>query len=199
MRASVSVRGLLEWAFGAERASVEFGLDHAAPGRDTIALLMERGLLGCRVDGGGRSLPASDAEVVASVVASLPVARGGRSMAIRVAELARAGRAPDWMEGACTRLVPRGWRNTKHGMFAETQVLGHVMVPGRRGALVRQAVRCCPLVPVPTAAQIAAARRAYLDWWGALDHIRWHLATVTLDRWMLTDAMPPMEPWKKGG
>lgn len=69
---ALSVRQALEWAFGAERASVDFDeLNDGPPATDTIWRLMQRGLLGCRIDGGGRSLPHDDAEVIASIL-SIP-------------------------------------------------------------------------------------------------------------------------------
>ena len=140
----------------------------------------------------------SDAEIVAAVVARLPVGQGGRAMAVRIAELARARVAPDWMPGAQPRVVPVGWRNHKHGAHAVTEVCGedrHV----HRGRVVRRERRWCPVVIRPTASQIAAARRGYLDWWGALLHLQAELRAIGLERHLITRAMPPMVPWREGG
>ena len=198
LREPISVRALLEWAFGTELATLDFDEYGGPAGIDTIWMLMQRGRLGCKVDGGrygGGAQSASDAEIVAGIVASLPVEHGGRSMAVRVAELARAGMAPDWLKGARTRVVPVEWRRSKHGMFAQTKVVGHVQVRGRKGALVQREMRCCPVRYEPTAQQIAAARRFYLDWVGALMHLRHQLRLAGLTRWDVTDDLPPMTPW----
>jgi hypothetical protein len=195
-RRVLSVKAALEWAFGAECAQVEFEeAGGAVVGRDTIAVLMDRGSLGCKVDGGGRSLPADDAEIIASFVAALPVGHGGRGMACRVAELARAGRVPDTYIGVRTACVPVAWRQCKHGVFARTEVIGDVETV-YRGRKTVHPVLVCPVTYTPTPGQIAAARRDYLRWWGALRHIRDDLrlyaglgsVDVTLD-------MPPAEPW----
>lgn len=95
----LGVQQVLEWAFRTEKARLElpeppdpergesfgFGLEY---------VLMQRAALGCRIDG-GRYKPDSstheDAEVIAACVAGLPSSLGGLRMAIRVAELARAG------------------------------------------------------------------------------------------------------------
>lgn len=45
-------------------------------------------------------------------------------MAIRVAELARAGLPPEWMSGVVTRCVPVDTRQNLHGIQAVTEVVG---------------------------------------------------------------------------
>lgn len=198
----MSVARALEWAFREECARLEFDemgetAGSLRVGVDGIWLMMQRGALGCEIDGGGRSHPAWDAEVIASTLAALPSVHGGRSMAVRMASLARAGMAPDWMQGARPRLVPEGWRNSRHGLFARTAVYGSVEYL-HRGRKVRRDVLGCPVRYVPTAAQIAAARRDYLDWWGALWWVRCELRTLGILRKVrITDAMPPMEPWRQ--
>ena len=174
------VRALLEWAFGRECARV--GEEDTVPFQVNVGteyVLMERMRLGgVRIDvSRGVSFPAEDAEVVASVVSSLPSAKGGMGMAVRVAELARTGRCPDWMEGARVVCVPEEWRQCKHGMFAKTKVVGEVTLR-HRGRKVRRDVTVCPVVYRPSGAQIAAARRAYLDWWGALWEIKEDLKSI---------------------
>lgn len=72
----VGVLSLIEWAFQREHASLDFdeiaSENGARPGVDTIWHLMEGKRLGCRVDGGGRSDPHHDADIVASALAVLP-------------------------------------------------------------------------------------------------------------------------------
>ena len=58
-------------------------------------VLIQRARLGCQVDGGRYKIGSythADAEVVAAILAGMPDALGGKRMAIRVAELARAGK-----------------------------------------------------------------------------------------------------------
>ena len=63
----ISIKAALEWAFGLEHAQLDFDdlrPDGHRPGRDTIATLMDRGVLGCQIDGGGRSRSSDDAEII---------------------------------------------------------------------------------------------------------------------------------------
>lgn len=200
VRAVGSVRQVLEWAFGAECASVDFDEFRAPAGRDTIAVLMDRGLLGCKVDGGrmgGGAQSADDAEIVAGVVASLPVSRGGRGMAVKVAEYARAGSVPEYYPDARPRVVPLEWRGSKHGPHAVTEDARDLRFAGFGRFAVKDS-RCCPVRIVPTAQQIGAARRFYLDWIGALMHIQHELQVIGLSRWEITRELPEMTPWTRG-
>ena len=201
VKRSMSIRRALEWAFGDECARIE--LDEVGessggqrPGVDTIYVLMQRGALGCKVDGGGVSYPAAEADMIASAVAALPESHGGRKMAMQIAELARAGRAPDWMRDAKPKCVPREWRNSKHGWRASV-TQGREVVTVYRG---RRSVRTedyCEVIYTPTWGQIAAARRNYLAWYGALLWLRAELAGLKiLTSITLTQSMPQLEPWR---
>lgn len=121
-------------------------------------------------------------------------------MAVRVAELARAGRVPDWMRDARPRCVPSAWRNTKHGVFAATETCGQVEVI-HRGRRVVHPLIMCPVTYTPTSQQIASARRDWLAWWGALLHIGYELRCYArLSTVEVTQDMPPMTPWiTRGG
>lgn len=194
-----SVREVLEWAFEVECASVEFDEFGAPAGVDTIWLLMQRGLLGTKIDGGrmgGGAQSSDDAEIIAGVVASLPVAHGGRSMAVRVAELARCGAVPEFYPDASSRVVPLEWRRSKHGEFAITEDARDLRFAGF-GRFPVKGSRACPVRIVPSAQQIAAARRFYLDWVGALMHIGHELRVIGLSRWQVTDELPPIAPWRE--
>ena len=197
---TMSIERALNWAFGRECVQMDFDeMGETAHGNrrgmDGIAVMIERGQVGCSIDGGGRSAPAWDAEIIASAVASLPVGFGGRSMAAQIASLSRAGVRPDWMPDASPRCVPVGWRTTKHGHFAQTEVVGEV-VTVHRGRKIRREIVACPVRYTPTAQQIASARRHYLDWWGALLWIGAELRTLhILDQIEITQDMPPMTPW----
>ena len=198
-RTPIGVRDLLEWAFSVECAQLDF--DEEA-GRavsyavDPIYRMMRQAELGCRVDGGGESPRHSDAEIIAAVVARLPVAHGGKGMAVRVAQLARACDEPDYMGGETPRVVPADWRCNRHGWRAATERVGVERVM-HRGRVREVEVRACPITWSPSAARIASARREYLAWWGALMHIAIELRGIDLAGWRVTAAMPDLEPWRK--
>lgn len=196
----LSVVAALEWAFAVERVKLDFDdlrADHARPGCDTIWRLMQQGALGCKVDGGGSSARHDDAEVIASMVATLPVALGGRPMADRVARLAESLSAPDWMPDTGLRCVAKGWRKTKHGLFAETELVERQEVQFRGRKVICDWV-CCPVDFYPKPAHVAAARRGYQDWWLALLHIQTAMRTYGLRTITVTAAMPARVPWRNG-
>lgn len=198
-RRALSVVKALEWAFAVERVSVEFdevNPDAYTVGCDPIWRMMQQAELGCRVDGGGVSMRADDAEVIASIVARLPAAQGGKAMALQVAHHARACSVPDAMVGVKQVLIPAlGWKMTKHGEVARK-------CSGKKNECLckeRHVYEMCPVKKFPSAAQIASARRGYLDWYGALIHLRYELATCGLATIDVTTAMPPMTPWRDDG
>ena len=211
-RREMSIEQALRWAFGTEHARVEFNemgetSGAARMGVDGIWLMMQRGQLGCEIDGGGTSDPAWDAEVIASAVTNLPESWGGRSMATQIATLARAGMAPDWMPDARPRFSPSEVDQNQHGWTAKTaeaQHLGSRGWPvqerrGRKGRVVKEPVLFCPVFVGPTQAEIARARRRYLDWIGALYWLHGDLkATGILSTIRLTDEFPKLAPWRSG-
>lgn len=198
----MSARELLEWAFGAENASLDFDEiateTGALPGVGMEWVLMERGRLGnVRIDGGGQSLPHPDADMVASAVAALPPRLGGRGMAVRLAEIARCGGAPDWMEGARPRCVPVQVRRNQNGAHAATEVIGRIEYVDRGRKRARE-VRACPVTYSPTQSQINAARQGYEEWWGVLNEIRLTFQQYSgLTSIVVTDEMPAARPWEK--
>lgn len=209
LKEAVSVRELLEWAFASERAQLDFDEFRRGPAVGIEFILMCQAQLGCKPDGGGYSPRASDAEIVAAVVAGLPVAQGGKRMAVTIAELARARMVPDWMPGATPRLVPVEWkRGNQHCQgTARTDSAGvwteEVLVRNPKSATApirrqrRHDLRYCPCRWRPSRAQISAAHRGYLDWWGALLHLQVALRSVGLERFDVVDEMPPMTPWRR--
>lgn len=204
-RRSMSVQQALEWAFRVEHAQLElpmppdperghgfgFGLEY---------VLLQRATLGCKVDGGQHKIGGythEDAEVIAATVAGLPDGLGGKRMAIRVAELARAGLTPDWMPGAVPRCVPVDIKRNRHGDRAVSVVVGteRVLVKGKWRSVE---VRACPVTFRPDARQIEAARRAYENWWRALDWVRDSLQVGGMLREIdVTSAAPKRYPWKR--
>jgi hypothetical protein len=193
---SLSVLAALEWAFAVEKVGLDFDdLPEFHVGVDTIWCLIQRGHLGCRVDGGGRSAAHADAEVIASFLAALPEGQGGRGMAAAIADMARAGRVPRLLEDEARRCLPVATRATKHGVFAVTERVG-VAVTVFRGRRVEHEVMACPVTYTVTQADVMAARRHWMRWRGALAHLRHELVTVgALASIALTDDLPPATPW----
>jgi hypothetical protein len=200
----MSVQQALEWAFRTECAQLElpepsdpergqgfgFGLEY---------VLMQRAALGCKIDGGQYKMGTythEDAEVIAATVAGMPDNLGGKRMAIRVAELARAGLTPDWMPGAVPRCVPVEMKRNRHGDHASTVVVGTERVLSR-GKWRTVEVRACPVTFSPHPQQIEAARREYDDWWRALVWVRDGLRTSSILRdFEILPAMPKVMPWE---
>jgi len=200
---SMSVQQALEWAFRVEHAQLElpeppdlerghgfgFGLEY---------VLLQRAILGCKIDGGQYKLGSythEDAEVIAATVAGMPDHLGGKRMAIRVAELARAGLTPDWMPGAVPRCVPVDIKRNRHGDRAVSVVVGteRVLVKGKWRNVE---VRACPVTFRPDASQIEAARRDYHAWCKALGWVRDGLrASGILREVGVTATLPKLKPW----
>lgn len=152
----MSVQQALEWAFRVEHAQLElpeppdpereqgfgFGLEY---------VLMQRAALGCKIDGGQYKMGGcthEDAEVIAATVAGMPDNLGGKRMAIRVAELARAGLTPDWMPGPVPRCVPVEVKRDQHGARATTIVVGMERVLSH-GKWRTVEVLACPVTFLP--------------------------------------------------
>ena len=128
-------------------------------------------------------------------MAGLPDALGGKRMAIRIAELARAGMTPDWMPGAVPRCVPVETRQNQHGVRAVTEVVGTERVLSR-GKWRAVEVLACPVTFSPHPRQIEDARRAYEDWWRALGWVRDASREGGLLRTVeVTEGMPRKRPW----
>lgn len=203
----LSVQQALEWAFGKEKAELElperpdpergqgfgFGLEY---------ILIQRAALGCKIDGGRHKVGSythEDAEVIAATVAGMPDSLGGKRMAIRVAELARAGLTPDWMPGAVPRCVPVEVKMNQHGERATAVVVGTERVLSR-GKCRTVEVLACPVTYSPHPQEIAAARRGYEDWCAALGWVRDGLRACGLLREVdVSDALPSKKPWDRRG
>jgi hypothetical protein len=201
----LGVQATLEWAFRVEKAQLDLPPPRHVTGESfgygLEYVLQQRAALGCRIDGGRHKIGACthpDAEVIAATVSGMPDTLGGRRMAIRVAELARAGLTPDWMPGAVPRCVPLEVTRNQHAERAITVVVGTERVL-TRGKWRTVEVLACPVTFSPHPKQIEAARRAYGDWWAALGWVREGLlAGGMLREVQVTEAMPRARPWGKG-
>ena len=205
----MSVRAALEWAFATEKAQIDYDEIGAVSGghrrgMSVEALLEDRHQLGgVAIDTSpGRSLPAEDAEVIASVVrATLPFYQ-----AVWLAHLARARREPDWMRDATPHFRPVDWvwgRGGKRGRTADAAQLGvegwrPIKRRNKKNILVEEKIMFTPLVVAPTAKQIAAARREYLDWYSCLLTMQIALRNAGLRRFTINRDMPPLRPWRSG-
>lgn len=206
-RRHVGVWELICWAFQREKIGLDFdGEDLAEPqpcfGMEYI--LIEQARLGCRVDGGGRSPRHHDADIVAATLAVLPEGCGGRRMACEIAELARSGMTPEY--GRTPSVKPADIVENQHGWRAKTEdaaKLGpegwpHQARRNRKGGIVYDAVKFCPVSIRPTVQEQGAMRRRYLLWWSALFEIRSAMQLSHLTSFVVTDAMPPRAPWREG-
>jgi hypothetical protein len=199
---ALGVQALLEWAFGVEKVQLELpepeGVVRERYGFGLEYILMQRASLGCRIDGGRHKIGSythPDAEVVAACVAGLPDCLGGKRMAIRVAEMARAGLTPDWMPGVVPRCVPIETKRNQHGERATTIVVGTERVLSRGKWRIVE-VLACPVTFSPHPQQIDAERHAYDDWWQALDWVRDGLLSGGMLREVeVAAAMPKVRPW----
>lgn len=200
----MTIRQALEWAFAVEHARLDFdetgAHEFTRPGLDSTLRVYERGLLGCRVDGGGSSDPHPDAQIIAAAVQALPVEYGGKAMAAQVAELARTRSEPDWRIPERRGVVPCGWHLTEVGEWvAATKVLEietyhHVRRRERRP--YRPVI--CPISYSGSAAVVAKARRAYLAWYGALLYLGFQLTSDRgLTSLQLADGLPALSPWNR--
>jgi hypothetical protein len=206
LKGAMSIQQALEWAFGAEKAQLElpepsdterlqrsgFGLEY---------VLIQQAALGCKVDGGRYKIgdyTHPDAEVIAATVAGLPDSLGGKRMAIRVAEMARAGLTPDWMPSAVPRCVPVEIKRNRYGDRALSIVVGTERVLVRRKWRTVE-IRACPVTYSPHPQQIASARKAYDDWLAALGWVRDGLIAGGMLREVeVTARMPKARPWATG-
>ncbi|SFY23347.1 hypothetical protein SAMN04244548_03184 [Paracoccus pantotrophus] len=199
----MTIQQALEWAFAVEHARIDFDETGAhefdRPGVDTIWILQRHRELGCRVDGGGTSEPHPDAQIIAAAVEALPIGVGGRRMALLVAECARARRVPDWGQRERFAVVPCGWDATDTG-FTAHEVKGDIWVWRDKHRIRRERrFPACPVSYTGTPASIAAARRTYLNWYGALLHLLSVLGySSALSSVQLVDGLPKLSPWRKG-
>ena len=202
VKRALGVQAILEWAFRVEKAQLELpqrqDIDGEGFGFGMEYVLIQRAILGCKVDGGGRSSQSythQDAEIVAATLAGMPDSLGGIRMAIQVAELARAGMTPDWLPGVVPRCVPLEIKNNQHGERAKTIVTGTERVK-TRGKWRTVEVLACPITWRPHPEQIASARRGYEDWCEALDWVRDGLMAGGMLREVeVTGGMPKVQPW----
>ncbi|MDO6483080.1 hypothetical protein [Shimia thalassica] len=213
-QARVSILELINWAFQRECAQLDFCPISSITGarsqvRSMSAIIAEHERLGCHIDGGGYSEPHPDADLVADAVSHLSEGVGGRRMAIQIAELARLGATPDWMPDAFPRVLPVETHTNRHGTSAKTidaTSLGDAGWPAqprrnRKGVIVHDAVRVCPVTIRPSVNDIARARRAYLAWYGALLELRAGFRLTdqlgALSAFLVTKEMPARTPWIK--
>ena len=202
VKRALGVQAILEWAFRVEKAQLELPLPRDVSedgfGFGMEYILLQRGALGCKVDGGQHkmgSYTSADAEVVAATLAGMPDSLGGKRMAIQVAELARAGMTPDWLPGAVPRCVPVETRGNQHGERASTIVVSTERVFSR-GKWRSIEVLACPVTWRPHPEQIASARHGYEDWWQALKCVRDGLIAGGMLREVeVTAVMPKVRPW----
>ena len=199
VKTQVSILELVGWAFQREKASLDF---HCVSGpRASVGMeyiMMQRAMLGCRVEGGGRSERHHDADIVASALAVLPERVGGRAMAILIVEHAREGRLPVWDVKQEPRCLPVEWKQSKHGTYAAREFCREVGQRWPLSQLGRDDGYWCPVWYTATGADRARARRGWLRWWGAMLELRDTFRIYGgLTAFEVTESMPRRCPWEK--
>lgn len=199
-RQVVTIQWLLEWAFGVEYASLDFDEindDRPAVGHEygiiqQLMLGVEPGQ-GVKPDTSfGRSLPHDDAEIVSTFLRHSVEFYQAK----KVAEYARNFTKPRWDLGP-QKILPRNWGKKNHlGVHGKPEVC-RIVEYTVRGRKRQRKDLWVPCAWVPTASQIAAARREYLDWYGALLEVLSAMQAIELSKFILCDKLPPMTPWKK--
>jgi len=198
----MTIQQALEWAFAVEHARIDFDETGAHEfdrgGVDKIWILQRQHELGCRIDGGGSSDPHSDAQIIAAAVEALPANMGGKRMALLVAECARARSVPDWRAEERRALVPCGWDCTDSG-FTAHEVKGDLWVWRDRHRIRRERrFPACPVTYTGSPSSVAAKRRQYLGWYGALLHLLSELSWVgAFTTIRIIDGLPDLSPWRK--
>ncbi len=203
-RRLIGVRGLLEWAFGVECARLEFddvvgvgpsgfaNRSSTANICDMLALGDEPGV-GVKVDQFvGQSHPHPDADVVVGAVRNTLIWPD----AVMVAQYARSAQLPVWDLGAPVVTPRRQSRGRYAGGKVKTEAGDPIRYKSKRG-WVSCKPRYCPVDIYPTAQQISAARRGYLNWYSCLMSVRSAIPSDDLKKFVLTKAMPVRQPWKK--
>jgi hypothetical protein len=210
-RRSIDIWGLIVWAFQREAAQLDLGrdgfTDNCSDGfgyASMTAIIAEHEQLGCRVDGGGRSDPHPDADLVASALSVLSEGCGGQRMALTIAEHARANTLPEWRLE--TSIEPREMVSNQHGHMAKAADASELFRAGwpaqervnRKGVRVTDSVMYCPIVVRGGAAQMAARRRHWLLFRSALLELRTSFQFRNdLTSWVVVDWLPPLRPWSK--
>lgn len=194
---TMGIQQALEWAFAREKAQIDFDATGAHEfdrvGIDPLWRAMQLKVLGTAVDGGGSSDPHPDAVIIAGAVEStLP-----RAMALTVVEMARGGMVPDWKGDPTRRIAPYHWHMRDDGVWtAATRQMPDETYIDRKRRMKKFKPEVCPIVYTGGAPAIGRARRAYLEWYGALIDLACVLrrprALLSIN---ISDQMPPVTPW----
>ncbi|MCO6363484.1 hypothetical protein [Paracoccus sp. 08] len=201
----MSITDALAWAFLTEKAVLDFDQYGAHEfdrrGVDTLWIMAKRHKVGVTVDGGGTSDPHRDAQVIAAVVEALSDHVGGRRMATQIAELARARSASDWGQGDRISITPCGWEwSDEEGCFvAGVSRDGSTWVwRDRHRNMHERKGDFCAISYTGTASMVAAKRRNYQAWCGALLDL-WAVLNRPgmLDTIEITGAQPTLAPWQE--
>ncbi len=202
----IAIWDLIVWAFKSECAQLDHPkmvVDYGHQMVSSSYLICRHEMLGCHIDGGGRSEPHPDADVVASAVAVLSDGVGGWRMATWIAELARVGVLPDWSV-PCS-VTAADWQGNAHGRTGKVAASvdvdpdnGFEIPRTARGNDHRVFGRCCPVIIRGDASQQARARRSYSQFILALHELKLSLGFgCDLTAFRVTKDMPAIRPWQK--
>lgn len=130
-----------------------------------------------------------------------PAEQGTGLSGTQIAELARALSAPDWGQGDRISITPCGWGwSDEEGCFvAGTAQIGSFWVWRDKYRHKRERKGdVCAISYTGTASMVAAKRRNYLAWCGALLDL-WAVLSRPgmLDTIEITEALPTLAPWRE--
>jgi len=131
-----------------------------------------------------------DAEALYQAVGKLP-----KDIRQRVADCARSGLRPDWMQGAVTRAEPfRGWKRNRATGEIVTNDGRPVPFEYEYEAAYRggKAPAWCRIIWLNRPEQIDAAQLRYLEWWSGLAI----LAGLKLREFKACGPAAPRAPWQ---
>lgn len=206
----LSVRMALEWAFMTECAELDLSDGrnelHANVGIEWVVMQRMK-VSEYRIDGGGRSDPHYDADLIAAALAAYGRQKGKGGVSVMAANCARNGQTPDWMQGVQPKIEPAAWkRGSRFKRMAETEVLRRGVVEARvphprnpQRSIVRRSKvveEWCPCIWTTSLQEIQSARTNYTSWVNALAEVRDILKrSRDLETINITDHLPRRRPW----
>lgn len=210
VREPTTVVDLITWVYRSQKADLMSGKDlfvpqqpssetKAAPGRSSLADVLEAGRLGAVIRGTAarqRSLLHPDAEAIHDRVVEMSRADWlGPSLLLRCG---RAGAVPDYADEVPQPLPVHRMKGRREVVVEDAMAPGEshleAVADGNTLAWVEVPHPHCPLQYWPTIAEIERSRVDYRAWWRALRDLAAGLPP--LQRWNVTGLGAEEQPWR---